>query len=86
MPHGSLRSIRSTLSWEVFRLRGLPPMSGMRTWDELGVGRGVPEGLRLGPGRRDESSERSWAEAAIGGKEGEKNEGGGLREEGGMRW
>lgn len=61
----------------------------MRTWDELGVGKGVLEGVRLGPGSRVESSERSCilcTDAAMGGKEGEKSEGGRLREVGGSKW
>lgn len=61
----------------------------MRTWDELGVGKGVPEGERLGPGGRVGSSDRSCAlctEAEMGGKKGEKSEGGRLREVGGSKW
>lgn len=61
----------------------------MRTWDELGVGKGVPEGVLLGSGSRVESSERSGMlceDAAMGGKEVEKTEGGRLREVGGSKW
>ena len=48
----------------------------MRVWDELGVGRGDPEGVRLGPGAQVESCDCVWREAAIGGKEGENRDGG----------
>jgi hypothetical protein len=48
----------------------------MRVWDEFGVGRGDPEGVRLGPGAQFESCDCVWKEAAIGGKEGENKEGG----------
>lgn len=61
----------------------------MPTWDELGVGNGVPVGERLEPGSRVESSERFCilcTEAAMGGKEGEKREGGRLTDEGGSKW
>lgn len=50
----------------------------MRVWDELGVGRGDPEGVRLGPGAQVESCDCVWKEAAIGGNEGENMDGGRL--------
>jgi len=46
----------------------------MRVWDELGVGRGDPEGVRLGPGAQVESCDCVWKEGAIGGKEGENTD------------
>jgi len=52
---------------DIFLVRPLPEGSGIRIWEELGVGRGVPEGGRLGlvvgAGSVD-----------IGGNEGEKTE------------
>jgi len=55
----------------------LVPESSTRVCEELGVGKGEFEGVLLGPGMRVASSERSCnAELAIGGKEGEKTEGG----------
>jgi hypothetical protein len=48
----------------------------MRVWDELGVGRGDPEGVRLGPGAHVESCDCVWKEAAIGGNEEENMDGG----------
>ena len=50
----------------------------MRVWDESGVGRGDPEGVRLGPGAQLESCDRVWREAAMGGNEGENRDGGRL--------
>ncbi len=68
---------------ESFRVLA-PLMSWIRVCEDVGVGRGVPEGVRLGPGNLF-----SWglsAVAAMGGKEGEKTEGGRLSAEGGARW
>ena len=47
----------------------------MRICDDEGVGKGEPDGVLLGPAIRDGSCARSGADA-IGGKEGEKTEGG----------
>lgn len=70
-----MRSTSSCAVWEVFRVLTLVCRSLMRVWDELGVGRGDPEGVRLGPGDQVESCDCVW-EAAIGGKEGENMDGG----------
>ena len=52
-------------------------MSSTPVCDELGVGNGELDGVRLGASIRVASSERSCKEAdAIGGKEGEKTDGG----------
>ena len=48
----------------------------MRVWDEFGVGRGDPEGVRLGPGPQAESCDCVWEEATMGGNEGENMDGG----------
>ena len=64
------------MSWgvlESFRVLTLPAPSGMRTSEELGVGRGEPEGVLLGLGTQADS--RRWS-AVMGGKEGEKTEDG----------
>ena len=50
-------------------MRPLPVGSGIRVSEELGVGRGVPEGVRLGLGVVIGSVD-------IGGKEGENTEAG----------
>ena len=53
---GSLPSMRSISSFAVcdcLRDRGIP--SPTRDCDELGVGKGEPDGVRLGPGRGDSS-------------------------------
>jgi hypothetical protein len=52
---------------DIFRVRPLPVGSGIRVSEELGVGRGVPEGVRLGLGVEPGSVD-------IGGKEGEYTE------------
>ena len=54
---------------DIFRVRPLPVGSGIRVSEELGVGRGVPEGVRLGLGVGPGSVD-------IGGKEGENTEAG----------
>lgn len=68
------------MSWavcDVLRDLGLPPVSPTRTCDELGVGSGEFEGVRLGPGIRMDSSDCSGTEeVAMGGNEGEKMDGG----------
>jgi hypothetical protein len=48
-------------------VRTLPEGSGIRVWEELGVGRGVPEGVRLG-------LVIGGGSADMGGKEGENTE------------
>lgn len=89
VPHGSVTSMRSTLSgvvWEVLRERDFEP-SPTRIWEEEGVGRVEWDGVRLGPG--SPWSWLDWGCVLIGGKEGEKTEGGrapGRIWEGGMRW
>jgi hypothetical protein len=54
---------------DIFRVRPLPAGSGIRVSEELGVGRGVPEGVRLGLGVEPGSVD-------IGGKAGENTEAG----------
>ena len=49
-------------------MRPLPERSGIRVSEELGVGRGVPEGVRLGA--------VGAGSVDIGGKEGENTEAG----------
>ena len=59
-----------------FRDLGFWAASATRVCDELGVGSGEPDGVRLGPAMR-ESRECSGIDVVpIGGKEGEKIEGG----------
>lgn len=50
-------------------MRALPERSGIRVSEELGVGRGVPEGVRLGAAVAAGSVD-------IGGNEGENTEAG----------
>jgi hypothetical protein len=76
----------SGVDCEVFRERGFPP-SPTRVWDEDGVG-AVDEAELLGPGS-PWSMLLVWVWVLIGGKDGEKTEGGrapGRIWEGGMRW
>ena len=54
---------------DIFRVRNLPEGSGIRVWEELGVGSGEPEGVRLGLVVKAGSAD-------MGGKEGEKTEAG----------
>lgn len=89
VPHGSVisSSIPSGVVKEGFRDLGLFVASATRVCDELGVGSGEPDGVRLGPGKREESKERSGREVVpIGGKDDEKMDGGRARScEGGIR-
>jgi len=71
-----MRSTSSCAVCEVFRDLTLTCGSLIRVWDELGVGRGDPEGVRLGPGAQVESCDCVWREATIGGKEEENMDGG----------
>lgn len=57
----------------------------MRICDEVGVGRGDPEGVLLGPAIRAGSWPRSGADA-MGGKDGEKTDGGLPSLVGASRW
>ncbi len=59
-------------------MRGFPEGSMMRVWEELGVGRGEPEGERLGT-----ATGTGTGSEDIGGKDGEKTEEGRV---GGSRW
>lgn len=77
-PQGSVMSssMPSGVVKEGFRDRGFWAASPTRVCDELGVGSGEPDGVRLGPAMR-ESRERSGIDVVpIGGKEGEKTDGG----------
>lgn len=75
-------STPSCAVWE--SLRVLPLTSWIRVCEELGVGRGDPEGVRLGPGSLFSSG--LSAVAAIGGKDGENTDGGRFSSEAGPRW
>ena len=77
-------STMSCVFVEIFLVRGFSG-SWMRIWDEEGVGKGEPEGVLLGPAIRDGSWPRSGADD-IGGKDGEKTDGGLPSLEGGRRW